>query len=136
MKTKLVLVVRKDLKNSQGHKVRTGKLFAQVGHSSNGFMVNDGKFSEDGKTFTFTTSDSEIVSWLTDGLQSKIALGVNSEEELMDIYKKAKDSGLRVHLVQDAGLTEFNGETTRTCLAIGPHESSKIDKITNNLKLY
>jgi PTH2 family peptidyl-tRNA hydrolase len=35
----------------------------------------------------------------------------------------------------DAGLTEFNGVPTKTCIAIGPNWSDEIDEITGHLKL-
>ena len=52
-----------------------------------------------------------------------------------DIYNKAKDAGLNVCEIIDNGLTEFHGVKTKTCLAIGPDLSDKIDPITGNLKL-
>ena len=66
---------------------------------------------------------------------TKVCLYVNSEEELDDIYNKAKDAGLNVCEIIDNGLTEFHGVKTKTCLAIGPDLSDKIDPITGNLKL-
>ena len=45
-------------------------------------------------------------------------------------------AGLTVSLITDAGATEFGGVPTNTCLAIGPHQAEKIDKITSHLKLY
>ena len=59
----------------------------------------------------------------------------DSEEELMGIHDKALDAGLEVHLITDSGKTEFHGEATDTCLAIGPDEAEKIDEITGNLEL-
>ena len=44
--------------------------------------------------------------------------------------------GLEVHLIEDSGLTEFHGQVTPTCVAIGPDYSEKIDPITGNLQLY
>ncbi len=37
--------------------------------------------------------------------------------------------------VTDRGDTEFHGEPTVTCIAIGPGEDSDIDEITGHLKL-
>lgn len=53
----------------------------------------------------------------------------------MGIHDKAIDAGLEVHLMTDSGKTEFHREPTRTCLAIGPNESEKIDEITGELQL-
>ncbi len=65
----------------------------------------------------------------------KICVYVNSEAELMDVYNKAIEKGLKVHLIEDKGLTEFKGVLTKTCLAIGPHFDSDIDEITKKLTL-
>jgi PTH2 family peptidyl-tRNA hydrolase len=60
---------------------------------------------------------------------------VDSEEELMQIHDKALEAGLEVHLITDSGRTEFHGQPTRTCLAIGPDEADRIDAITGQLQL-
>ena len=60
---------------------------------------------------------------------------MDSLEELMDLYNKAKEMNLPVSLIEDAGLTEFNGEKTITATAIGAASSERIDKLTKNLKL-
>jgi PTH2 family peptidyl-tRNA hydrolase len=69
------------------------------------------------------------------GIFTKVVVGVESEEELFDIYDKTKLFGLPCAIIQDVGATEFNGVPTYTALAVGPAESEKIDKITGNLKL-
>jgi len=73
-------------------------------------------------------------AWLT-GAFAKVCCRVDSEEELMEIYDKALEAGLEVHLITDSGRTEFHGEPTNTCLAIGPDEADKIDAITGDLQL-
>ena len=72
---------------------------------------------------------------MADGAFAKLSCRVNSEEELMDIHDKALEAGLEVHLITDSGKTEFHGEPTDTCLAIGPDEADKIDAITGQLQL-
>ena len=52
----------------------------------------------------------EELTWLNE-LFTKITVQVNSEEELDDIYNKAKAANLTVHMVTDAGKTEFDGVT-------------------------
>jgi len=74
-----------------------------------------------------------VYDWLN-GIFTKIVVGCNSEEELLELHEKAKKTNLPVSLVIDAGRTEFK-EPTKTCIAIGPAESEKIDKITGHLKL-
>jgi PTH2 family peptidyl-tRNA hydrolase len=73
-------------------------------------------------------------AWLT-GAFAKVCCRVDSEEELMQIHDKAEEAGLEVHLITDSGRTEFHGQPTRTCLAIGPDEADKIDQITGHLEL-
>lgn len=73
------------------------------------------------------------VQWLTQGM-TKICVRVDSEEELIAVYNAAKVANLEVHLITDAGLTEFK-EPTKTCLAIGPDLAEKVDRITGELKL-
>jgi len=64
-----------------------------------------------------------------------VCVSVDSEEELVDVYNKAKTAGLICSIIQDAGLTEFNGVPTLTCVAVGPDRSDKIDAITGKLPL-
>jgi PTH2 family peptidyl-tRNA hydrolase len=123
---KQVIVVRKDLK------MRRGKEIAQGAHASIAFLTrrlqNKSKYSE----LCLTRQE---LDWIN-GIFTKVCLKVNSEEELLEVERKAKEAGLECHLVTDAGLTEFNGVPTKTCLAIGPDESEKIDLITGDLELY
>ena len=75
-----------------------------------------------------------LYEWLT-GSFVKVVLAVNSEEELMEIYEKAKRAGLNTVLITDNATTEFSSPT-RTCIGIGPDWEEKIDKITGHLKGY
>jgi len=121
-KLKQVIVIRKDLK------MRRGKEIAQGSHASIAFLTRRIQAE------SFSLSEAET-DWLN-GSFAKITLQVNSEEELLSVYDQALEAGLEVHLVTDSGLTEFDGIPTKTCLAIGPDYSEKIDLITKNLKLY
>jgi len=60
---------------------------------------------------------------------------VESLDELLNIYMKAKDSGLPVELIQDMGKTEIPAGT-KTCVGIGPAPEEEIDRVTGGLKLY
>ena len=73
-------------------------------------------------------------AWIV-GSFAKVCVRCNSEEELMAIHDKAIELGLEVHLITDSGRTEFHGQPTRTCLAIGPDDASKIDPVTGHLEL-
>ena len=115
---KQVIIIRKDLK------MRRGKEIAQGSHASMAFLLQP--------TNLFV---GDVAEWLRGG-QTKICLQVDSEQELLDLDKKAKELGLRSYVITDAGRTEFGGVPTKTCMAIGPNKSEDIDKITGHLKLY
>lgn len=126
---KMVIVMRGDLKNTKGEKVRTGKLLAQACHSVLGFVWDNMK----GKKISFELSDVQY-KWVQEG-QTKIALKAKDEKEMVEIFQKAKTMGLEAHMITDAGHTEFDGPT-KTCVAIGPDYSDKINKVTGSLSLY
>jgi len=119
---KQVIVIRKDLK------MRRGKEIAQGAHASIAFLTNKFQNNE----FVLSKAEEEWVF----GIFRKICVIVNSEEELLEIHRKAEEVGLVSSLIQDSGKTEFGGIPTYTCLAIGPDKPDKIDKITGHLKLY
>lgn len=120
---KQVIVIRKDLK------MRRGKEIAQGSHASAMFIT---KRIKNGSGSFLT---AEQIEWLESGT-TKVVVQVESEEHLMQIYHAALDRKLEVNLITDYGKTEFKGMPTKTCLAIGPHENSKIDEITQYLQLY
>jgi PTH2 family peptidyl-tRNA hydrolase len=66
---------------------------------------------------------------------TKVCVGVDSEDELLAVHRAAQTAGVRSTLITDAGLTEFGGVPTNTCLAIGPDWNEKVDAITGALKL-
>ena len=126
---KQVIVMRKDLK------VRKGKMIAQACHASIMFMSKE---IREGWSPAPLDCDigftKEQLEWIR-GSFKKVCVGVESDDELLEIYRKARQAGLVVHMVTDSGKTEFHGVATRTCLAIGPDEAEKIDKVTGDLKL-
>ena len=122
---KQVIVMRHDLK------MRRGKQIAQGAHASMSFLCRRLQNQSSVSLDDFSASER---TWLA-GSFAKICCRVNSEEELMSIHDTAITAGLQVHLITDSGKTEFHGQPTRTCLAIGPDESSKIDAVTGHLEL-
>ena len=130
---KQVIVIRKDLN------MRKGKMCAQAAHASlkvffdRIFKIENASYSVYPDKIVGILMTQEMLSWV-EGSFTKICVYVNSEEELFEIYKQAKESDLPVALIRDAGKTEFK-EPTYTCLAIGPAKSELIDKITGELKL-
>lgn len=137
MNTKQTIVVRKDLK------MRTGKAIAQGAHASLAILTNN----LIGYPFVWYKFPFKVLRFLYlfffhkpfrvwhTGRFTKICVYVNSEEELKEVYNKAKSKGILCSIITDAGLTEFKGVPTLTTVAIGPDESSKIDEITGNLPL-
>jgi len=131
--SKQVIVMRTDLKNSNGHKIRTGKLIAQGAHASIKAILDLG-IKDSNRILIELPWKSPLYDWIS-GSFTKICLGVDSEAELFEIVNKAQSAGLPCALITDAGLTEFGGVPTRTCCAIGPAWDTDIDKITGHLKL-
>lgn len=135
---KQVIVMRKDLG------MRKGKIAAQASHASLGAFLQ--YFSRSKKLLgyrheyyigTSFQQDSILDKWLN-GKFTKICVYVESEEELMNLYEKilTEHSNMPVSLIEDAGLTEFHGQKTKTCIGIGPYWSDEIDKFTKHLPLY
>lgn len=139
-KVKQVIVIRKDLK------VRKGKYCSQAGHSAMSFLTKRlvlvdelcVKFNtpenEQGFEYRILLSKEEK-TWI-EGKFTKITCQVKDEQELLNVYEKAKQVGLEVNLITDAGLTEFKNIPTNTCIAIGPHIESKFVGITDHLELF
>lgn len=117
---KQVTLVRTDLRNTVGEKVRTGKMFAQVQHAS---------------IKAFRNTPQELIQrWAMNDSYKKIALRVSSEQELLHYSEVLKPLFLGVGLIHDKGLTEFK-EPTYTCLSVIGLEK-ELDKVTGKLSLY
>lgn len=137
MRTKQVIVVRKDLN------MRKGKLAAQVAHASMKFLLDDAEWEDLSKTLgsewkghqmiTRALTDEEA-QWARD-LFTKVVAYVTSEQELMDLVHQGLRAKVLVHPIYDAGLTEFGGQETLTCAAFGPDTYDKLDAVTGHLKL-
>ena len=125
MAIKQVIVMRHDLK------MRRGKQIAQGAHASMSFICRRLQEAAPVSLDDFTEAQR---AWLT-GAFAKVCCRVDSEEELMEVHDKAVAAGLDVHLIADSGKTEFHGEATNTCLAIGPDEADVIDEVTGHLQL-
>ena len=131
----MMIICRKDLK------CRKGKYMAQAGHAVLKAFLDKADFptkdyDEDWnlKHYNMTMNvPPEIYEWIT-GQQTKIAVSVDSEAELLDIYTKAKDEDLWCSLIQDAGKTEFHGVPTYTAVSI-LGEEKVVDIITRHLPL-
>lgn len=131
MAIKQVIVVRKDLG------MRKGKIAAQVAHASLGiFFDRMGVLDRyyDGSVRFALYLERDMAVWAEESF-TKVVLGCDSYDELRDIFQKASVAGLPVKLITDAGRTEFHGNPTDTCVAIGPADEKDIDSITGHLKL-
>ena len=128
---KQVIVMRKDLG------MRKGKMIAQGSHASMKVILDLMLKSEyeNFSDWTIHMNKKDVLYLWLNNLFTKIVVSVNSEAELLKIYTQAKAAGILSSLILDAGLTEFNGNPTYTCCAIGPDESEKIDPITGGLPL-
>jgi len=143
--TKQVIVIRKDLN------MRTGKAIAQGSHASMAFLTKNGRMGQhveygasydgDYREYGFINKHStldehyeEINHWLNHSFR-KIVCYVESEQELIDLHESALAEGLMSHLVEDNGLTEFNGVKTKTAIAIGPAYDYMFEGLTDGLKL-
>lgn len=133
METRLkqVLVIRRDLA------MRRGKEIAQGSHASMAFLLRRlaVESAVGGAVKLAGAFTAEETAWMRGGM-AKICLQAASETELLALHEAALREGLTAELIRDSGKTEFNGVPTLTCLAIGPAEAERIDKVTGGLKLY
>lgn len=133
---KQILVVRSDLRNTKGEKIRTGKIVAQSAHASLKAILDYGHHTGGfgHEEHIIPLNDSAIREWIT-GIFTKVCVVVNSEAELESVYSQAKEAGLICSLIIDSGLTEFGGVPTKTVAAIGPAYPDELQPITGHLKL-
>lgn len=114
---KMVLVVRNDLKMGKG------KVAAQCSHAA----VSAYKQVQ-------RRNPELLKQWEYCG-QPKVVVKAPDEDALIDLLGHAKEVGLPVSLIQDAGRTQI-APGSRTVLGIGPGPADLIDRVTGDLKLY
>lgn len=133
---KQVIVVRKDLK------MPIGKVAAQIAHASMAVILNktllhtndDQHYQRDLRLDKLREADAALIEWI-DGAFTKVVLGVDSEEALMELYTRATSLDIPASKIVDSGRTVFNGVPTLTCCAFGPHYNDVLDALTGHLKL-
>ena len=76
-----------------------------------------------------------LSDWFNYGC-AKVCVYVDSEDELLEIAEKAGEMGIIAAVITDAGMTEFHGVATKTCLALEPLPAEIADRLTGNLPLY
>lgn len=116
MEPKMVILVRNDLA------LPKGKLSAQTAHAAVEATLKALKHRKE-----------KVKEWHQQG-QKKIILKVPDEKALLKYLQNAKDIDLNTALITDAGRTVV-APGTKTCIAIGPDEESKIDSITGKLPM-
>lgn len=134
---KQIIVARRDLN------MPPGKLAAQVAHASMGAVFQLSKIWEVDGTIgrrrmqVFDLNELPALDkWLNESDFTKIVLGVDSEEELRNLYNAFTNDGLEPVLITDNGKTVFNGVPTATCFGLPPYESFFVDQYTGHLKLF
>lgn len=138
---KQIIVMRSDLRNTEGHKVRSGKLMAQAAHASLSAIL---PYAESYGYHDYTCGNHTdpgvrrrldcVREWL-DNSFTKVVLKVDTLTELRDIHRKAVSAGLIVSaIIVDNGTTEFGGVPTPTCCAIGPDTEENLRAITGHLR--
>jgi PTH2 family peptidyl-tRNA hydrolase len=113
---KMVLCVNAELQMGKG------KMCAQCGHATLGAYKLACKYSP-----------QYLKIWEYFG-QAKIAVKVDTEDALFELYDKAKAKGIVAYLVADAGKTQI-AAGSRTVLALGPAPSHLFEGLTDKLKL-
>jgi len=138
-KTKMMIVMRRDLK------MRKGKIAAQAAHACIDVIMKASK--KDNLIYDYDeTLDKVIIkgvekknNFLVDWFQhgcTKVCVYVDSEAQLLDLSKKATERCVLSTIITDAGITEFHGVPTKTCLALEPLPCDIADELTGHLKLY
>lgn len=138
-KSKMMIVMRRDLK------MRKGKIAAQAGHAcieavlmalTKENLINDIVMTDEGMMLnTDGKENTPLSDWFNYGC-AKICVYVDSEEELLSIEAKAKERDVIAAVITDAGMTEFHGNPTKTCLALEPLPAEVADELTGDLPLY
>ena len=138
-KSKMMIVMRRDLK------MRKGKIAAQAGHACIDALlmalnkegrISDFEITDEGLALRNTDKQSTPLSdWFAYGC-AKVCVYVDSEEALLEVAERAKEKGIIASVITDAGMTEFHGVPTKTCLALEPLPAEIADEFTGDLPLY
>jgi len=114
---KQVIVVRNDLN------MKRAELATQVAAASVKFLIENNESARGNQVFV--NLSNEEVSWLT-GSFSQTILAANSEEQLQDIVTRAEIMGIEAHT--------SSKDDKIACVALGPDDSSLINRIVHKLK--
>jgi peptidyl-tRNA hydrolase, PTH2 family len=114
---KMILVVNMELKG-----MGNGKKMAQCCHAAVGCYKHAMK-----------VCPSAVKWWDRTGC-AKIAVKCPTEDEMIEIWQKARSIGMPCYLVEDAGRTQI-AAGSRTVLGLGPAPAYVYDGLTSHLKL-
>ncbi|KAF4451393.1 PTH2 family peptidyl-tRNA hydrolase [Fusarium austroafricanum] len=118
---KLVLVVRTDLGMTKG------KIAAQCSHATLACYKNLVRAPAN-------SPQAQILKrWERFG-QAKIAVQIKSQDEMLELQRKARSLGITAETIQDAGRTQIEAGSM-TVLGVGPAPRSLVDQVTGGLKL-
>ena len=136
---KQMIVMRRDLH------MRKGKIAAQAGHACVTAVLMAleredrlGQVEVLGGGLALKPSNrpaTPLSDWFRHGT-AKVCVYVDSEEALLELDRRAKEAGFLSALICDAGMTEFHGQPTYTCLALEPLPPEAVDPLTSDLPLF
>jgi len=116
---KMVIAMRSDLGMGKG------KLCAQAAHAAlaaYAAAVGGGEATR-----------SLLKRWEATG-QTKVVVRVGSEEELLELARRAEAAGIGAAIIRDAGHTQVAAGSA-TAVALGPDVASALDSVAGHLKL-
>ena len=113
---KMCIIIRTDLKMS------TGKMIAQACHAA-----------VDASELAKQQNHAGWRKWRDEGAK-KVALQVDSQEELEELADKSDKLDIVYTVIHDRGLTEIPAGSI-TALGLGPERNDKLDKVTGSLPL-
>ena len=136
---KQMIVMRRDLH------MRKGKIAAQAGHACVEAvlmaLVREDRLGDVCVAGDYAAlrpsrkAETALSAWFEKGV-AKICVYVDSEEELLELNRRAGEAGVTTALIRDAGMTEFHGQPTYTALAFEPLAAERADELTGGLPLY
>ncbi|KAI3762338.1 hypothetical protein L1987_52766 [Smallanthus sonchifolius] len=112
---KMVLVVRNDLKMGKG------KIAAQCSHATLGLYKK-----------ILHRAPKALSRWEMCG-QVKVVVKIESEDDMLELQKRAKSLSIPTHIVIDAGRTQIAPNSRTVMAVLGP--ADMVDDVTGGLKL-
>jgi len=131
---KQYIIVRTDLG------MNAGKVAAQAAHSCMKVFFDKFEYTKiiqkSGEdpidAMVFIPSEAEM-QWIK-GKFTKITKKVKNENQLLKVYEQAREAGLSVSLIKDAGLYGLDGENY-TVVAVGPNYVEDCEPVVGKLRL-